>query len=284
VTDGSRSYGDSAIDPAGRHYRAGALPDFSAGVEIGLGDELLAAGEAKKLHLQTGRKVMIRGANGQARWHELWTGLPYIYGPNDTGECDSIINGPNARPYIEAKSETQWTWREYRPPPSEVCLSDENKTFGRLHAGRIVVDPHIKSRASPNKAWGWVNWNKLAWFIQGSGRRVTQIGPAGTQFLDGYMEFIETKDFRSAVAVLSKARVVICHEGALHHAAASLGVPTIVIRGGYISPEVTGYKGQIDFFIGDGLGCGMRVPCDHCVKCMRKIKPETVAKEALKFL
>jgi hypothetical protein len=185
--------------------------------------------------------VIIRGANGVARWHDLWQGIPYIFGPHDTGASDSVMNGPNARPYIAAKSSMQWTWKEFRPPPGEIVLSTQHKDFGRLYSGRIVFEPHIKARASPNKRWPWVSWNKLAWILQGRGLRVTQI-------------------------------------------AAALGIPTVVLRGGFISPRVTGYEGQTDFFVGEDLGCGMRVPCQHCHAAMARIKPEHVAERLLQAL
>jgi ADP-heptose:LPS heptosyltransferase len=226
---------------------------------------------------------MIRGANGVARWHDLWQGIPYIFGPHDTGASDSVMNGPNARPYIAAKSSMQWTWKEFRPPPGEIVLSTQHKDFGRLYSGRIVFEPHIKARASPNKRWPWVSWNKLAWILQGRGLRVTQIGQIGTTLLE-QVDFVETKDFRHAVAILAGARAAVVHEGALHHAAAALGIPTVVLRGGFISPRVTGYEGQIDFFVGEDLGCGMRVPCQHCHAAMARIKPEQVAERVLDAL
>jgi ADP-heptose:LPS heptosyltransferase len=227
---------------------------------------------------------MIRGANGQARWHELWTGLPYIYGPNDSGECDSITNGSNARPYIEAKSQRQWTWREYRPPRGDICLNREQTEYGSMNSGRLILQPQLKHRPDAvNKSWPWRYWNKLAWLLQNRGLKVTQIGPSGTPLIDA-VEFIETRDFRHAAAVISKARLLITQEGGCHHLAAVYRTKAVVIFGGFISPAVTGYEDQVNLFVGDGLGCGMRVPCDHCEKAMRDITPEKVETEALRLL
>lgn len=227
---------------------------------------------------------MIRGSDGRPRWHDIWRNLPYLYSASDSGEFDSIVNGPNARPYIDAKTDRQWTWKEFHPPPGEIRFSRGERDFGQQYAGRVVLEPTIKQKASPNKAWPWVNWSKLAWLLQEKhGLRITQLGRRSTPLLDG-ADHILTGDFRFAATVLANARAVVTHEGAMHHAAAAVGTPAIVIRGGFISERVTGYEGQIDFFSGDDLGCGMRVPCEHCHDAMAAIKPEQVADQLIEIL
>ena len=68
-------------------------------------------------------------------------------------------------------------------------------------------------------------------------------------------------------------------EGGLHHAAAALGTPTIVIFGGFISPRQTGYPHQVNLFTG-GTPCGMRRRCDHCEQAMRRVAIEEVLVKA----
>jgi ADP-heptose:LPS heptosyltransferase len=81
---------------------------------------------------------------------------------------------------------------------------------------------------------------------------------------------------RDAAAVLATARAAVLPEGGLHHVCAAVGTSAVVIYGGYISPQVTGYEGQTAFFTGSGLGCGMRVACTHCKQSMEAIAPEAV--------
>jgi hypothetical protein len=44
-------------------------------------------------------------------------------------------------------------------------------------------------------------------------------------------------------------------EGGMHHAAAAVGVPAVVLFGGFIPPEIMGYKGQISL-TGGATACG----------------------------
>jgi hypothetical protein len=62
----------------------------------------------------------------------------------------------------------------------------------------------------------------------------------------------------------------------LHHAAAALGVPAVVIFGGFISPAVTGYAAHANIFTGDDLGCGNINPCPHCRAAMERISVDQV--------
>lgn len=251
----------------------------------------MAAGQARAAHAQhPGRRVVIMDRFGHRRWESIWEGLDYIVRPREVAVRPiEIRNAPGHRPYIAAKTHERWTWREWPdqhgPPVGEIRFNQDEEDFGSLHAGRIVLEPHIKAKASPNKQWPWVSWNKLAWILQERhGLRVTQLGPIDTPLLDGSVEHVITNGFRRAAAVMKYARAAVLPEGGLHHAAAALRTKAIVIRGGFIGPAVTGYREQIDFFAGTGLGCGMRVSCQHCRDAMAAIRPEEVAERLVEIL
>lgn len=245
----------------------------------------MITGQARVMQRKNRAPVMVLDRHGKARWSEVWNGNPRIVKHIRTGKpVQTIVNGPGVRPYIVAKTDERWTWREFRPPRGEIYFTQHETTFGQLHAGRVVLEPHIKARASPNKDWGWRRWNKLAWILQKSGFKVTQLGPLDTPILDGGIEHIITPSFRHAAAVLANARAAVLHEGGMHHAAVAVGLPAVVIFGGFISPEVTGYGQQVNLFTGEGLGCGMRVPCAHCADAMAAIKPEVVADHLMEIL
>jgi len=70
----------------------------------------------------------------------------------------------------------------------------------------------------------------------------------------------------------------------LHHTAAALGISGVVIFGGFVSPQVTGYDMHHNLFIGDGLGCGKRVKCLHCTDAMNRITPQMVIDPLRKIL
>lgn len=79
-------------------------------------------------------------------------------------------------------------------------------------------------------------------------------------------------------AALAKSKAFLAPEGGLHHTAAALNIKGVVLFGGFIAPQVTGYKIHKNIFIGDGLGCGKRVKCEHCEQAWSKIDPERIIK------
>lgn len=249
------------------------------GDEMGWGDELMVTGRVRELQAHDRRKVRVVYERPN-RWFEAYDHNPRMAVPAEQGEFQILrprVNG--LRPYCSAKTPERWTWQAYRPPVGELYLTPRERAFGAQYAGRVIVEPHIKGAASPNKQWGWLRWNKLAWLLAQRGIRVTQIGAPGVALLEG-VECIETPSLRHAAAVIAVARAVVVPEGGLHHTAAVFNVPAVVIYGGFISPEVTGYAGQVPLFVKTDehpLGCGWRTPCAHCAKAMASITPEAVA-------
>jgi ADP-heptose:LPS heptosyltransferase len=74
-------------------------------------------------------------------------------------------------------------------------------------------------------------------------------------------------------------------EGGMHHAAAATDLKAVVIFGGHISPDLTGYNFHKNLYVNDTQSpCGNKMPCDHCKKCLEKITPEMVIKEIKKII
>lgn len=254
---------------------------------MGIGDELMAAGEARALYARTGKPVRIRRQpGGPFRWFDVWDNVPYIAREDDprpfSVHCAKDAEG--RRSYIEGKTDERWTWRRYAPQPAEIVFSEAERSFGRQAAGCVFIEPNNKASGSPNKNWGWERWQALVdlapaidWL---------QPGAAGTPGLRGVRR-IETGSFRLAAALLEQSRAAVLPDGGLYHAAAAVGTPAIVIRGGFAAPWVSGYAAQRNLYIDDPafpLGCGMRRPCKHCMRAMAAITPELVAKELEELL
>lgn len=244
-----------------------------AGADTGIGDEILAAGEAARASARTPGKYQIIHRNGQPKWHWIWEGNPHVARPGEdhVGVVHGYVNG--LRPYCAELTKERYTFREYVPHPAHIELPTSARKIARRAEGAVVFNPTVKDRAPPNKQWhGWralVAESRDVYWIQ-----VGEIGPT----IQG-AERIETMNLWDALGLLSGALAAVTHEGALHHAAAALGVPAVVVRGGFISPRVTGYDGQADLFEHDErypLGCGMRVPCEHCGAAMASITPAKV--------
>lgn len=235
----------------------------------------MCTGVAKVMQQTDPRKVRIQYEKGKRRWCDLWGGNPRIAAHDEVGDFQILEPRSNyLRPYCSAKTQERWTWLPYRPPVGEIYFRAFENAFGQLHGGTVVVEPDVKAGASPNKQWGNDRWQRFAVLAHARGVKLTQIGRTQGNLLPG-ARFVQT-NIREAAALVAHSRAVVTGEGALHHIAAAVGTPAVVIYGGYIGPNVTGYDGQASLFTGGGLGCGMRIRCKHCDEAMAKITPEMV--------
>lgn len=241
---------------------------------MGIGDEIMAAGDARRQFLDHGRRVEILDRHGQRRWHPMWEGLEYIASPGQQGKFTRMQNGPGCRPYHLAKEPTRWRFNlSHRAQRAEIRFTSSELDFAERYRGRIILEPNIKAKAPPGKQWG--RWDDLVGLLAERGERVAQMGAAGAARTDG-LEFIDTPTFRHAAAVLSVSRAAVLPEGGLHHAAAAVGLRAIVIFGGFTPVEVTGYDLHINLGATGEDACGSRVECEHCRKWMASIEPVKV--------
>ena len=243
---------------------------------MGYGDEIMVTGEARRRQ-EAGdpRPVAVLDRHGTPRRHPLWAGNPRIATPEAVArglDVQTIVNGPGCRPYIDygRTTATCWAYTDWRAAPGELYDIERRKP-----QDYVIVEPHIKAKASPNKDWGWERWQALVGRLD---LDWVQLGPPSTRLLDG-VRHIETATFLAACRALTGARAAVLPEGGPHHAAAALGVSGVVIFGAMTSPANTGYDLHVNLYEpADGASpCGMRVPCEHCARAMARIEPETVA-------
>lgn len=245
---------------------------------MGWGDEIMVTGIARRLQERDPLPVRVLDKRGRSRWSDIWSGNPRMAPRAFKGRIQVLTNGPGRRPYVERETATRWIWRDWICPVGEIHLSEREKAFASRFAGRVLLEPRLKAAASPNKDWGWIRWTELARQLARQGQVVAQFAEPGEAVLPG-VEAIRTASFREACAVLAQVRLAVLPEGGLHHAAAALGTPSIVIFGGFISPRQTGYLHQVNLFTG-GTPCGMRKRCSHCERAMRRIAIEDVVAKA----
>lgn len=254
---------------------------------MGFGDELMAAG-------------MARGAAARGVKVAFGDGKRIIWGPH----CEEIFLGnPNiARPGQERDRNIQWVahyrgrrayhlkpshvggrWRfnpDFRAVPGEMFFTDDELAFAEtVGSGFVLVEPNVKAVAS-NKQWPADRWAAAAEALRAYD--VRQFAYPGAKLLPG-VGTIKPKSFRHALAALGKAALAILPEGGLHHGAAAVGIPAVVIFGGHTHPKTTGYEGHINLFTG-GEACGVMAPCPHCRKAMAAIAVEDVVNAARGFL
>lgn len=252
---------------------------------MGLGDELMVAGRARAMQRADPRKVRPTYA-GTLRWSPIFDGNPRIARMNEAGNFQELAaRGANGlRPYHTCKTAARWSYNlDFRPDAGEIYFTEAEQEFGARFPDRLILEPRIKPGASPNKQWGLERWQRLASLFIAAGMPVAQLGTLGTPVLDG-AEFIVTPTFRLACAVLARARGAVLPEGGTHHAAAALGVPAVVIFGGFTPVELTGYAMHRNLGASLGEACGNRQPCPHCAAIMAAITPGRVFDEMRRLL
>ena len=274
---------------------------------MGLGDEIMVTGAARRLQEADPqrRRVAVYGHNGLRRWSTIWEKNPRLLAPSDDsfnrGNHLKLVNGPRCRPYVDydrmrAQFETvfpgvpfttkirdhrlPWRYTDWRATPGELYC------FERLSPrGYIVVEPNPKANGNPNKDWGWNRWQALVAAVKWIEHPWVQLGPKGTRLLEG-VAHIETPTFLDACRALSGAAALVSTEGGLHHAAAALGIPAVIIWGGISSPANLGYDLHSNLFerMGGESPCGQWVPCGHCKTAMARIRVDEVAESIRKVL
>ena len=181
---------------------------------------------------------------------------------------------------------TKFKWNEeFKAPKGELYFDLNEKSAASEIALRLpwpyfVIEPHVADKPWVNKkGWAFERWQAVVdalpdvHFIQCSGEPV----------LDK-VHHVQTQTFRQACGVVACAGGFVGTDGGLHHAAAALDVPAVVLWGHYSSPEIFGYDAHINIRRSTGIGCGTTWhECGECQKSMHDIKVDEVV-EAIKGL
>lgn len=186
-----------------------------------------------------------------------------------------VRNFEGRRPYIdyEKSTSTKVAYREdFRAEKGEIYLREDEKKPYEKYEGFVYIEPNIKGTYSGNKDYGFHRWQQVVdllpdvQFVQGTGERLRGVEQAATE------------TFRHACGLLSRCRLFVGTDGGLHHAAAALDKPGVVVWGGLVSPQILGYEIHRNLHFG-GKSCGSVGKCGHCRKAMEKITPQMVANE-----
>lgn len=244
---------------------------------MGLGDEIMATAWARRAKQKHPDQKVFIGPENKPEWSVAWENNPNINKPSDFVKAnkDPVVWVPHFtghRPYIKGCTAGNIIYdEEHRAIPGDVFLTDQEIEPFREYAGSILIEPHIKGSFSGNKAWFWDRWQEVARKLP----NVIQIGDKNKKALPGVRR-VHTGNFRQALAVVSQASLVITTDGALHHAAAALGKPAVVLWGARTHPKILGYDTHLNLYTGNGESCGSMAPCQHCMEAMKKITVEMV--------
>lgn len=251
---------------------------------MGLGDALMASGAARIAQQTDPRKIRVMHQRKPA-WSEVWENNPRIAQLEERGDLQMLYARSlttNMRPYHLDKTDKQWKYNPtFRADVGEIYLTPKECAFGPEFKPDIIIEPNIKAGASPNKAWRDDYWNAFVKMAIAAGYRLAQMGPPGARRFTG-VDFFGTPTFRAGCSIVKRSLGIVTTEGGLHHAAAALGIPGVVIFGGFTPVELTGYAVHRNLGRGVDDACGMRSPCEHCKKAMAEITPEQVLEELKK--
>lgn len=178
--------------------------------------------------------------------------------------------------YVESQNPDKYIYRNsFKAIPGDLFLTEAELTLAKRRLGDapfILVEPHIKGVVGGNnRDWGWGKWQQ---FVDNVSLPVFQCGD-GKKPLDN-VNYINTKNFRDACAVLYYSELLVTTNGGLHHAAAALKKPAVVIWGGYNDPKVLGYSTHTNLYEPSIHCLGQRQSCKACRDCMDKITVERV--------
>lgn len=241
---------------------------------MGIGDWIMATAEAKYFNEQTGKKVVFaHSRTGIPQWHPVFKNNPRIEKHPSPGNDYCIVrNHGGARPYHLGYDGERFRWNDkFKAEPGELYLTKAQKEVGEV--GAVLIEPNTKNYPfSRNKAWPWERWQELV-------KRLpkvpwVQLGPIDSKSLNG-VKRVMTPGFMDALGWIHNSALVVTTDGAMHHAAAALGKPAVVLWGGLVPPKILGYDSHINLCHATSW-CGLNRPCNHCREAMEAITVDEV--------
>lgn len=238
---------------------------------MGYGDWIMSSADVRRANQATGKKVKL--GDGRSFFLE-----PQVFQNNprmaykEQKDCVWVPNYPRKRPYILEADHNRKRMifnDNFRPEAGELWFSDEEEEWADKNAPKgdfIVVEANVKTTYAHtvNKAWRKDYWAE----VLKSDFPFVQLGPTHSD--------IKTKTFREAMLILSRATMYVGTDGGLHHAAAALNIPAVVIWGGFTSPKHLGYDSHVNIHDG-GNPCGyFGGACPHCAEVAKSITPDRV--------
>ena len=254
----------------------------------------MAVGDAYAIYKKTGKKVCIGKSTARPAQSPMYKNLDFLEQDPCWSANGAVIHFESftgKRPYIDyrkSSSSNQVLFPDYRPKPGVIQFTEEEKAQANQMvpyepgSRRIYVEPHVKGTYSDqNKRWPWEYWIELVRELKAAGHQVVQLSRPELSGLP-FIPRMGSEDVRVSLAAMRACDVLVCSEGLLHHAAAALKVPAVVIWGARTDPKILGYEGQLNLTSGTDY-CGSRTKCQHCQEAMDRITPAQV-QEAIEDL
>ena len=284
---------------------------------MGYGDDIMATGEARIIKKQKPNLNIVFGDGEKIYKSEIFRHNPHIYQGDELDgnkEYYWINNYIGNRPYIDYKktNSKKIFWKKNFNCTRGDIFFDENeekngqqisekaikiwqKYFNKKPKILVIIEPVVKSESYQktsgakiignthlNRDWGFENWQKVVDALKDN---VAFLQPfrGNVRKLKGVLDV--DCNFRNAAAILKYSDLFVGNHGGFTHAAAALNKPAVNIFGGWISPEITGYKSHFNFYIDTpDSPCGYKIKCSHCYDCMKSIEVDSVIDTIKSFL
>ncbi len=258
----------------------------------GMGDDLLYTGVAREWRKRTGRPVSVITAH------------PPIFSGNPS--VDEVF--PPERNVIIAAEATGLAWQaptyydafRKKPRPSnlrhmiammcealglegdvelrpEVFLSRREVDDAPGGPHTIAVQSSVLSARYPayNKQWPPQRMAEVVDRLR-SNHEVVQVGATEDPLLSGVVDF-RGRPVRSVAALLSQCELFVGLEGFLAHLARAVDCRSVIVYGGYSSPEETGYPCNENLYTSLPCSpCWEPTACPYQRKCLDVISVEDV--------
>ncbi len=263
---------------------------------MGMGDNIMASGMARGA-ARRGKRIAF-GDGEKIKWDQnseiIFRGNPNVALPGfekrrHTEKLEWVPFYRGNRLYNKQDGR-RWVWNyEFSAKPGELFFSVHELRWAK-HQGKrfVLIEPNVPAFKSvgPNKQWPFERYDEIARRLVGAGHQVVQFvyeKPYGPGHRIAGVDQVRAPTFRLALAVLARASLYVGPEGGLHHGAAALDVPGVVLFGGFIPPQVTGYAMHTNL-TGGAEACGSIDPCGHCKAAMAAITVEEVHAAAMSYL
>ena len=253
----------------------------------------MASAEARALKEAHPSAQVVVGDGEREIWSEIFAGNPNITRLATVQPGEKIVwlrNYRGCRPYLDythSQPNYRQSFTAYHARSGDLFLSSVERAYAAsvlrgLRDGNtplISVEPNVDF--GPNKDWGFERWQQVVDHLQG---RAQFVQPSfGKPVLSGVVGVPST--FRGFCAVLACCDLHMGPEGGLHHAAAALARPAVVLFGGRLHPEITGYSFHENVYVdGPESPCGMIAPCSHCRSCLDAIQVSDVVARVVHLL
>jgi hypothetical protein len=259
---------------------------------MGYGDQLMGSGLArgaaargKRIAFGDGRRIL-----WDSRSEPIYRGNPNVAPPGaeKSGDLEWIDFYKGHRLYnAQDRANDRWIWNlDFHAQPGEMFFTPHEERRGKRYgSGFVLIEPSLPGAkgCAPNKDWGRDNYRSIAKRLADAGYEVCRFRyPGAGDGMPG-VRALPTMDIRDALSILKNAALYVGPEGGLHHGAAAVGIPAVVLFGGFIPPSVTGYEHHANL-TGGAEACGSLHRCAHCEAAMRAISVDDVHAAALERL